>query len=100
MAEVVWTQRAEAHLQEIYNRLEDRNDGAGDKFLEEVESALGLIQGFPHIGRIFHHPIRRRVIHDGIYGIFYVPENRGVVIIGVQDLRQRPSLIRRILGIN
>jgi len=97
--EVVWTLRAEIHLDEIYRHLEDMTEGSGEFFLDEIGQVLGLIQEFPLIGREFAPPVRRRVIWRGRYGLFYSPEDRGIIVIGVLDLRQDPRLIKRLLGL-
>jgi len=96
--EVVWTLRAEIGLAEIYAYLEDQREGAGDDFLGEIDHILKLIRSFPQLGRVFEAPVRRRIVGKGRYGLFYSPEDRGIVVIGILDLRQDPRLIRRLLG--
>lgn len=43
----VWTIGAEADVQQIYERLESQNEGAGDRFYNEVLSSVKLLESFP-----------------------------------------------------
>lgn len=97
--EVVWTLRAEIGLAQIYSYLDELQPGAGDDFLMEVDHVLELIRDFPHLGRVFETPVRRRILGKGRYGLFYSPEDRGIIVVGILDLRQDPALIRRLLGL-
>lgn len=97
---MVWTLRAEIGLAETYGYLEDQREGAGDDFLGEIDHILELIRKFPQLGRVFETPVRRRIVGKGRYGLFYSPEDRGIVVIGILDLRQDPRQIRRLLGLD
>ena len=54
---------------------------------------------FPESGRPFYLPIRRVLIDDGRFGLFYVPHPTRIVILAIEDLRQDPSRIRLNLGL-
>lgn len=98
MAELVWTAGAAADLQKIFNLLEGRRAGAGIEFLANVEARLELTKKFPRMNRTYFPPFRmQRLI--GSRGLFYVIENRGIIVHAIADLRQNPeALRRRILG--
>jgi plasmid stabilization system protein ParE len=101
MTGVVWTLGAEADVQAIYERLESWEEGTGDRFYSEVLTGVGLLTAFPRIGPIVHcDKVRRVLVFNRNFGLFYVPENRGIVIHALLDLRQNPKAIdRRLEGI-
>lgn len=101
MKDVVWTLAAEADVQEIYERLELREEGFGDAFYADVLHVTRLLAQFPELGTSLNHrQLRRVLLHNRHYGLFYVSEARGVVLHALFDLRQRPAMIeRRLRGI-
>ncbi len=99
MREIVWTLQAQVQLQQIYELFENLTPESGERFLEEVDEVLDLLKDFPTLCRTYVPPFRRKLVHDGSYGIFYVPQDRGIVVHAIEDLRQDPERIRRNLGI-
>ena len=63
--EAVWLRKADADLQLIYDKFEERSEGRGDAFFHAVDTALARVILFPEIGRPFDLPIRRILIGDG-----------------------------------
>ena len=99
MNDAVWTLGAEADVQRIYERMELWEDGAGDRFYDEVLTAIRLLQEFPHIGPVVHRgDIRRVIVFNRNYGLFYRPEPRGIILHALLDLRQDPKAIIKRLG--
>jgi plasmid stabilization system protein ParE len=99
MKEVVWTLGAEVDVQRLYERMEQWDEGAGDRFYAEVLDSISLLRLFPDIGVIVHRQrVRRVLVFNRNYGLFYVNEPRGLVIHALLDLRQHPAAIRRRLG--
>jgi len=96
--EVVWTNGAEEDLRWVYKWLEDTTEGSGDRFVHALDGGLSLVRDFPEIAAVYDWPIRRLVIKGGRFGMFYVSEPRGIIVIAVQDLRQDPEFIARILS--
>jgi hypothetical protein len=47
MSTVVVLQAAEVQLMDIYNRLDERSDGLGDKFEADFREACQLLERFP-----------------------------------------------------
>jgi len=94
----VWSLGAEADVQRIYERLESWEEGTGDRFYDEVLSSVSVLEAFPHIGPVVHRgKVRRVLVFNRYYGLFYVTENRGIILHALLDLRQDPqSLMRRI----
>jgi plasmid stabilization system protein ParE len=93
MPEPVWTARASADLQEAYEWLEDQTEESGDKLLEELDHALGLLLSFPEMGTWFQKPARRFIITRN-YGVIYVHEPRGLVLLRFVDLRRDMTAVR------
>jgi len=99
-AEIVWLAKADVDFQKIYDAVMERWGGSyANRFFEDVESTLERVAIFPECGNQVFDPVRRVLIVDGRYGIFYKPEMNRVVIIGIEDLRQNPSRIIQNLGI-
>ena len=98
MTSAVWTLGAEADVQAIYERLDSWEEGTGDVFYAEVLASVHLLAAFPHIGPVVHRGnVRRVLVFNRNYGLFYIPEGRGIIIHALLDLRQSPKEIRRRL---
>jgi len=95
--EVVWTWAAEADLQHFYAGLEDCEEGAGMRLLIEIEKATVLLLAFPFLAAKWRPPVRRMILRRRKLALFYVPEPRGIVVIGVADLRRDPDSLWREL---
>ena len=95
MREIVWTRAAEADLQAAYEEIEQFQEGAGDNFLLLIDAAIELLKHFPEMAPFFHSPFRRLLIKDGVHGIFYTIEDRGIILHAVADLRKDPNDLRR-----
>ncbi|WP_395746383.1 hypothetical protein [Prosthecobacter sp.] len=89
--EVVWTWAAEADLQRFYAEAEDGQEGKGMELLTQVETASVLLIQFPRMAPSWRFPVRRLMIRRRKLALFYVPEPRGIVIIGVADPRCDPE---------
>lgn len=97
MLDLILLTRAEHALQEIYEFLEDRETGNGDRFLESLDTALGQLRRFPQSGSRFHRSYRRLLISGWRYGLIYCVEGRRVVVTRLVDLRQDPEALRESL---
>ena len=97
----VWTLGAEADVQHIYERMEAWDEGTGDRFYDEVLASVRMLEAFPHIGPLVHRgKVRRVLVFNRFYGLFYVIENRRLILQALLDLRQDPeSVMRRLRGI-
>ena len=89
--EVVWTWAAEAGLQHFFAEAEDSQEGSGLKLLVQVETATALLAQFPRMAPNWRFPVRRLMVRRRQLALFYVPEPRGIVIIGVADNRRDPD---------
>ena len=66
---------------------------------ERIRLALRQLREQPRSGKFYAGRFRRLVVTRSPYGLFYVVENRGVVVHAFVDLRQNPDFIRRRLGL-
>lgn len=89
--EIVWTWAAEADLQRFFAEAEDVQEGRGIELLTQVESATVLLAQFPRMAPSWRFPFRRLMIKRRNFALFYVPESRGVVVLGVADIRRDPD---------
>lgn len=92
--ELIWTKAAEADLQTIFEYQEEFESGQGERFLALVDDALELLRVFPEMAPVYAPPFRRLLFASCNHGIFYVIEDRGIIIHAVADLRRDPSELR------
>jgi len=96
--EVVWTLGVDLDLQAIYERLDVHSPGAGDRFFEALLETTRRLQLFPQIGPVVYGGfIRRVLIFDQHYGLFYSIESRGIILHALEDLRGAPERIAQRL---
>lgn len=97
MSELVLLFSADADIQQAFEFYDTWQSGRGEVFLRYLDAAFTRLLAFPQSGPVFHQSYRRFLIQGFPYGIFYVVEGKRVVIAGILDLRQNPSVIRRRL---
>ena len=98
MIEVIFLAGAESDVQALYEERENIREGAGDRFLRELDRCAGLLRHYPRIGRHHRGVHRKLLMPDHPYGVFYAVESARVVIVAVLDLRQDPKGIEKRLG--
>jgi plasmid stabilization system protein ParE len=97
MRELILLLAADRDIQCAYDLCEDRQEGRGVVFMRHLDSAFGQLLKFPESAPIMRGRYRRLLVPGFPYGIFYTVEPRGVIIVGVMDIRQNPeSIIRRL----
>ena len=103
MLEVVWKGGAEQDLLRIFAELDERREGAGADFTRKLDASLQNLRGFPEMAPVFDPPMRRLVVGNSGYGLFYTVEGRGIIIHALIHLRQDPETIlakiRDLLGL-
>jgi hypothetical protein len=58
-----------------------------------------LLESLPELGPVvFGNRLRRVLVFNRLYGLFYVVEPRGVILHALLDLRQDPEQIQRRIG--
>ena len=94
--EVVILSGADSDLDEIFALLDETS--GGEKFLQALDRKLELLRSFPELApRAKISAVRRTRIGKSAYGLFYTIEGKRLMIIALQDLRQDPKTIARII---
>ena len=103
MPEIVWKWGAEDDLLRIFAELEERRIGSGEQFTLRLDAVLQNLRSYPSLAPVFELPMRRLVVGNTGYGVFYTVEKRGIIIHALVHLSQHPesirSKIRRLLGL-
>jgi plasmid stabilization system protein ParE len=95
--EVIFVAGAEADVQAAYERQESLREGAGDRFLRELDLCASLLSRYPRIGRPHRGIYRKLLVPDHPYGVFYTVNPSRIIIVAVLDLRQDPNAIEKRL---
>jgi plasmid stabilization system protein ParE len=80
--------RAEGDIQQAYCWYEDQRSGLGNEFLLSLEACLDNIKRNPLLYSYVHRELRRALVRRFPYGVFYLVEERTVVVLAVLDCRQ------------
>ena len=96
MLEVVWTRRAEDHVQRIFSKLDGYSPRIAELWLDEIGKRAALLARFPEMATVWRAPYRCSKLRRGL-GLFYVIEGRRLVVSGIFPLSMDPSTIFRRL---
>jgi plasmid stabilization system protein ParE len=92
-------QGAEADLLELYIRLEERREGAGERYYAALDAALERLRMFPAMAPMYRATYRRLVLRPFDLGVFFTIAGERVMVGAILDLRQDPEAInRRLFG--
>jgi len=104
MLEIVWKRGAEDDLLRIFAEHEALREGAGERFTRQLDATLERLRSQPQMAPVFERPMRRLVVGNLGYGLFYTVEPRGIIVHALIHLSQSPEAIRerirRSLGLN
>jgi plasmid stabilization system protein ParE len=95
--DVIVLPRAEADAQELYERMAElAGFDRADRLAEEIAAGMALLAQHPEIGPVDSalRPLRRLILNDTRFGIYYAIEGRRLVIHGVVDLRRNRERLR------
>ena len=88
----------------IFSELEEIREGAGQRFTRQLDATLQRLRSHPQMAPVFDRPMRRLVVGNLGYGLFYTVEPRGIIMHALIHLSQSPETIRekirRSLGLN
>ncbi len=82
---------AELEMQDAYNWYEERQEGLGSEFMRCAENCIELIRRHPEIFPVAHRTIRQGVIRRFPYSIFYIPEDRAIIVLSVFHASRQPK---------
>ncbi len=75
--------------------MEGFSEGAGERFVQKLDSTLQNLRLHPGIAPLFEEPVRRLVIGSTGYGLFYSIEARGIIVHALIHLSKSPEAIRQ-----
>ena len=95
--EVIWTDRASADLEAIFNYISEHNHSAARKVVQEVVDRVELLRTSPRMGKKYKRKSAAdtRVIVSGKHRVYYnvLPDEQRVEILTVwHTARQEPKL--------
>ncbi len=95
---VRWTERARAHLLDVFEYIAADDPRAARALLQRIRAATDALRTQPRIGRMVpevgHEAVRERIVPP--YRIVYVVEARAIDVIGVyHSKRDLAALLRR-----
>jgi plasmid stabilization system protein ParE len=97
--DVIWTTGATNEFQQAFEYLLLKNESSAAALINEVTSAIDLIQRHPNLGSFFEKPVRKWLV-GGRYGLIYRVENRGIIILAfanmIGDLRPLHDRLRHL----
>jgi toxin ParE1/3/4 len=92
MKPVVLHPEAEAEVEAAADYLEENRVGFGERFRAEVDTALRQIGATPTVFSEYQGgPIRRYLIRQFGYGVYFVEFDAAVYVIAVAHQRRRPG---------
>lgn len=93
---------AEDELAEALDHYGQITPGLGDRFLGEVREAVRLIEEFPRNAPVIARQVRRKVVFEFPYSLFYIVASEEIVILAVAHQKRRPlhwkRRIRNVTG--
>ncbi len=87
----------------VFGEMERFQSGSGERFALKLDAMLQHLRSHPGMAPVFEPPMRRLVVGNTGYGVFYTSEARGIIIHALVHLSQHPegirAKIRRLLGL-
>ncbi|HEV3235972.1 MAG TPA: type II toxin-antitoxin system RelE/ParE family toxin, partial [Gemmataceae bacterium] len=87
---LIITPEAEEDIAEAKAWYDRKRLGLGSKFVSRVEEALNRISRFPEIGRVVHLEVRRVLVKQFPYGVFYQIDDNQIGVIAVYHGKRDP----------
>ncbi len=81
---------AEADLARAKKWYDDRRDGLGKEFIEEVEVAFQTIQRIPLVSRLIFKDLRRTLLRRFPYSAFYRVTSDLITVVAVYHTSRDP----------
>lgn len=96
MHELIWTRRAEEHLQRVFSELDSVAPSIAETWLVDVGKRVELLSQFPEMAGMCRTPFRKLKLGREL-GLFYTIEGRRLILSGIFPLRMDPETILRRL---
>lgn len=85
------TPEAEADINQAYAWYEQTDAGLGDRFVQALQKTLVAVAKHPGAFRAVRGPLRRALIDRFPYSVFYLYDDRIVVVIRCLHARRDPT---------
>jgi plasmid stabilization system protein ParE len=95
---LIVTEEAEADIVDGYLSYEEKQEGLGGRFMDEIELAFDRILPNPFLYQEVETEIRRAVTHTFPYLVFYTFDARTVQVLAVIHGSQAPAYISDRIG--
>ena len=82
---------AEVDLIDAATWYESQRKGLGFEFLDEIQHVSGLISDNPELFPVVYKNIRRALIRRFPFGVFYLVDDVGIVVLAVMHGSRDPS---------
>lgn len=82
---------AELDIQDAYQFYEERSQGLGSEFVRSIDACISKIGRNPRAYPTVYRQIRRVLIRKFPYGIFYLVENRKIIVIACFHVKRDPK---------
>ena len=92
---LVITPEAEEDLSEVFSWYESKRNGLGHDFLLQIESGFRLIEREPYLSKEKYKGVWRYLIERFPYKIFYMVEQKSVVVLAVVYGGKDPAWIKK-----
>ncbi|MES0488571.1 MAG: type II toxin-antitoxin system RelE/ParE family toxin [Leptospirales bacterium] len=89
--------KAEKDFESILNWYSEINSLVADKFCTEIDESLSIISQNPRIGASYKFKIRKYVLKNFPYIIFYVAETHEIIILAIFHGLRNPEQMERDL---
>jgi plasmid stabilization system protein ParE len=91
MKPAVFLGEAREETGEAARYYEQRSDGLGEQFLLRVRESVQDVTEHPGACPIVWGPVRRKLVRQFPYGVFYREYDDEILVIAVAHLRRRPG---------
>lgn len=91
MKKLSFRKEAEKDIEVIYQWYESKRDGLGEKFLDCLDEAVSRLRINSKIYPIVNKNVRRAFTERFPYGIFYIENEKSVIVIAVMHARKNPT---------
>ena len=98
MARVIVRPIAEYEIQDAYDWSEAIEPGLGPRFSANVDQIIETLEGQPLAFPVFYRTIRRVVIRQSPYLLYYLPTTETVYVVACFSAHRDPRWIRRRLA--
>jgi plasmid stabilization system protein ParE len=85
-------------LQDARSWYAERGRNLADRFVQSFEAVLRNLEAHPEAYPVIHRQVRRALLRDFPYCVFYVSESEGPLVVGCFHARRDPAAWRRRAG--